>query len=96
MEQERMDLLYKRYCEEEFDKNGVLCAFRPVVPENFNFAYDCVDYIADHQPGRRAMVWCNDKGQERTFTFDDMRRYSMKLSDVSTAPCLLLWNVCTE
>ena len=23
MEQERMDLLYKRYCEEEFDKNGV-------------------------------------------------------------------------
>jgi acetyl-CoA synthetase len=81
MEQERMDLLYKRYCEEEFDKNGVLCAFRPVVPENFNFAYDCVDYIADHQPGRRAMVWCNDKGQERTFTFDDMRRYSNRAAN---------------
>ena len=76
MEQERMDLLYKRYCEEEFDKNGVLCKFQPVVPEDFNFAYDCVDYIAARQPDRRAMVWCDDKGHERTFTFGEMSRYS--------------------
>ena len=76
MEQQRMDLLYQRFCQEEFDKNGVLCKFRPVVPEDFNFAYDCVDYIARHQPDRRAMVWCDDLGHERTFTFGDMSRYS--------------------
>ena len=73
---EKMELLYQKFCKEAFDKNGVLCKFQPVVPENFNFAYDCVDYIADREPERRAMVWCNDKGEERTFTFDDMRRYS--------------------
>ena len=76
MEQQRMDLLYQRFCQEEFDKNGVLCKFRPVVPEDFNFAYDCVDYIARHQPDRRAMVWCDDLGHQRTFTFGDMSRYS--------------------
>ena len=76
MEQQRMDLRYQRFCQEEFDKNGVLCKFRPVVPEDFNFAYDCVDYIARHQPDRRAMVWCDDLGHQRTFTFGDMSRYS--------------------
>ena len=76
MEQQRMDLLYQRFCQEEFDKNGVLCKFRPVVPEDFNFAYDCVDYIARHQPDRRALVWCDDLGHQRTFTFGDMSRYS--------------------
>ena len=69
---ERMDLLYQKFCREEFDENGVLCGFQPVVPENFNFAYDCVDYIAAHEPERRAMVWCDDKGHKRTFTFGDM------------------------
>ncbi len=76
MDQERMDLLYQKFCREEFDKNGVLCKFQPVVPEDFNFAYDCVDYIAARQPDRRAMVWCDDKGHERTFTFGEMSRYS--------------------
>ena len=78
---ERMDLLYQKFCREEFDENGVLCGFQPVVPENFNFAYDCVDYIAAHEPERRAMVWCDDKGHERTFTFGDMSRYSSQTAN---------------
>ena len=78
---ERMDLLYQKFCREEFDEKGVLCKFRPVVPENFNFAYDCVDYIAAHEPDRRAMVWCDDKGHERTFTFGEMSRYSNRTAN---------------
>ena len=81
MEQERMDLLYQKFCREEFDQKGVLTKFTPVVPEDFNFAYDCVDYIADREPGRRAMVWCDDKGRERVFSFDDMRRYSNRTAN---------------
>lgn len=78
---ERMDLLYQKFCREEFDEKGVLCKFRPVVPENFNFAYDCVDYIAAREPDRRAMVWCDDKGHRRTFTFGDMSRYSNRTAN---------------
>ncbi|MEA5011536.1 MAG: AMP-binding protein, partial [Angelakisella sp.] len=78
---EKMELLYKKYCREAFDSHGVLKTFEPVVPENFNFAYDVVDYIAHHEPKRRAMVWCNDEGEEKTFTFDDMRCWSNKTAN---------------
>ena len=78
---EKMELLYKKYCREAFDSHGVLKTFEPVVPEDFNFAYDVVDYIAHHEPKRRAMVWCNDEGEEKTFTFDDMRRWSNKTAN---------------
>ena len=82
MQQEKMELLYQKFCSESFDKNGVLTKWEPVVPEDFNFGYDCVDYIADHQPDRRAMVWCDDKGHERTFTFRDMKEYSNRTANL--------------
>jgi hypothetical protein len=71
-----MENFYKRFCREAFDDNGVLCAFEPVVADNFNFAYDVVDEIARLDPDRRAMVWCNVAGEERTFTFGEMKLYS--------------------
>ena len=36
----------ERFCHETFDEKGKLLTFEPVVPENFNFAYDVVDEIA--------------------------------------------------
>lgn len=68
--------LYKKYCVEEFDRNGVLSKWKPIVPANFNFAYDVVDKIAELEPNRRAMVWTHENGDERTFTFEDMRKKS--------------------
>nr|WP_197714750.1 AMP-binding protein [Maliibacterium massiliense] len=46
------------------------------VPAQFNFAYDVVDEYARLQPEKRAMLWCNEQGEERTFTFADMKRES--------------------
>ena len=43
------------------------------VPEKFNFAYDVVDEYARTEPGRRAMVWCNDEGAEQTVTFAGLK-----------------------
>ena len=78
---EKVELLYQKYCKETFDEKGCLKTWEPVVPENFNFAYDVVDDIADLEPERRAMVWCNDKGEERIFTFDDIRRESNRTAN---------------
>ena len=78
---EKVELLYQKYCKETFDEKGCLKTWEPVVPENFNFAYDVVDAIADLEPERRAMVWCNDKGEERIFTFDDIRRESNRTAN---------------
>jgi acetyl-CoA synthetase len=55
--------------------------FRINTPGNFNFAYDVVDEIAGNEPGKIAMVWCDDKGHEKIFTFGDMKYYSDKAAN---------------
>ena len=50
--------------------------FRLHVPKNFNFAYNIIDEYARLDPAKRAMVWCDDLGEERTFTFGDISRIS--------------------
>lgn len=74
-----------KYCEEEFDRDGSLKSFRVNCPEDFNFAYDIVDVIAEATPDRRAMLWTNEDGEERTFTFEEMKRFSNKAANVFTA-----------
>ncbi len=46
------------------------------VPEHFNFAYDVVDAWAEKDADKRALLWTNEKGEERTFTFGEMKRFS--------------------
>lgn len=41
-------------------------------PENFNFSYDIIDRYAKDCPEKRALVWCDDNGEEKTFTFSDI------------------------
>lgn len=55
--------------------------YRVSTPDNFNYAYDVVDAIAAKTPEARAMVWCNDKGGEATYNFDQMKRYSNKAAN---------------
>jgi acetyl-CoA synthetase len=62
---------------EDFKEN-----YRVKVPENFNFAYDVIDEWAAQQPDKTAMVWCNDHGCERIFTFADMKRLSDKVANL--------------
>lgn len=52
------------------------------VPEKFNFAYDVVDAYAAAEPTRRAMVWCNDEGVEKTVTFADLKAGSDRVAQV--------------
>ena len=58
---------------EDFQKN-----FSIIVPEDFNYAYDIMDAWAAETPERTAMIWTNDKGEERRFTFGDMKHLSDK------------------
>ena len=51
------------------------------IPEHFNFAFDVVDEIARQTPDKIAMVWCDDKGGEATFTFGQMKRFSDKAAN---------------
>ena len=52
--------------------------FHVNVPENFNFGYDVVDEWAATHPDKPALLWTNDKGEKRQFTFADIKRESDK------------------
>jgi len=55
--------------------------FKINVPDNFNFAYDVVDYYAEKTPDKRAIVWCDEKGDYATFTFGQLKEYSDKAAN---------------
>jgi acetyl-CoA synthetase len=61
---------------EDFQEN-----FKILVPENFNFAHDVVDAYARDFPEKIAIVWCDDNGSERIFTFKDLKYYSDKTAN---------------
>ena len=46
------------------------------VPDSFNFGYDVVDAWATEQPEKPALMWTNDKGEHRQFTFGEMKHYT--------------------
>ncbi len=77
--------LHKRYVRETYDEQGLLTDFEVVCPPNFNFGYDVVDDIAQADPARRAMVWCNPEGEEHVFTFADMKKWSDKTANFLAA-----------
>lgn len=56
---------------EDFNENYEL-----IVPENFNFAYDVVDGWAAISPHKRALIWTNDQGACRTYTFGEIKEIS--------------------
>lgn len=76
--------IYKRFCNETVDESGRLLKLTLDYPENFNFGYDVVDAIADETPDKRAIVWCNAEGEERVFSFGDVKKYSNRIANVFT------------
>ncbi len=69
--------LLSRYIKEDFASYEDFKAnFRIDVPERFNFAYDIVDEYARLEPDKTALVWCDDNGGERVFTFADISKLS--------------------
>lgn len=55
------------------------------VPDKFNFAYDVIDEYARLAPEKRAVLWCNDKGEEKIITFGELALLSKKIASVLKA-----------
>ncbi|MCP3135795.1 acyl-CoA synthetase [Pyxidicoccus xibeiensis] len=51
--------------------------FRWERPEHFNFATDVVDRHARERPDALAMLWSDEAGRERRFTWEDLRQHSL-------------------
>ncbi len=76
-------MLLDRYLPRiEFDSYEDFKAnYKVNVPENFNFGFDIVDEWAKQEPDKKALVWCNDHNEEKTFTFSDISKMSSKAAN---------------
>ncbi len=61
---------------EDFKEN-----YRVNVPAYFNFGFDVVDAWAKQDENKKALVWCDDHGNEKIFTFADIMRLSNKTAN---------------
>ena len=76
-------MIINRFCRTDFSSYEDFCAnFKITVPEGFNFAFDVFDEIAKDNPDKTALVWCNDKGEERKFTFSEMSALSAQTANM--------------
>ena len=56
------------------DYDDMVCNFKVKVPDNFNFGYDVVDAWAEEEPSREALLWTDEAGDVRRFTFGELKR----------------------
>ena len=76
---------YQQFVKEAYDENGVLTEFTIQPPKHFNFGYDVVDALAEKEPEKVCMVWCDQEERERFFTFAEMSRLSNQAANVFRA-----------
>ncbi|OQA87777.1 MAG: Acetyl-coenzyme A synthetase [Bacteroidetes bacterium ADurb.Bin234] len=70
-------MLSKYLQQTEFcDFDDFSANYKLLIPENFNFGYDIVDEWAVKEPNKKALLWTNDKGECREFTFGEIKKYS--------------------
>ena len=62
---------YESY--EDFMEN-----FQVQIPERFNFGYDIVDGWAAREPNKPALLWTDEDGHSRQYSFQEIKEYSDK------------------
>lgn len=53
-----------------------------VAPEYYNFAFDVVDKIGKEDRNKLAMIWVNQHGEEKKFTFHDLSKLSNQAANL--------------
>ncbi len=70
-----------KFVESSYDEQGVFNGITFKNDDTFNFAFDCVDAIAEKTPDKLAMMWVGNDKSDRRFTFSDMKKYSAKTAN---------------
>ena len=80
-------MFYEEYltCDMDNGWEAAQKSFSLHIPDNFNFAYDVIDRYAAEAPEAEALVWCDDKGEERIFTFGELAKEINKAANFFTA-----------
>ncbi len=70
------DRIYKKYVDVVENKNGTPTSITFKNIDNFNFAFDLVDELADREPEKLAMLHVSRDHTERRSTFKDIKKAS--------------------
>ena len=74
--------IYNKFCTEVIDGKGNLQKLTLDYPNDFNFGYDVVDAIAEEDPNKKALVWCNTESEEHIFSFAEIKKWSNRYANV--------------
>jgi len=68
---------------EKFDFKHECEQWKWDIPEYYNIGYDCVDKHAEGKnKDKLALLWENEKGETKQFTFGEMKQLSNKFGNV--------------
>ncbi len=73
--------VYERFLTPLEDAGGSLVSLDIHPNQNFNFAYDVVDYLGEIKPNKLAMLWYSNEMVEKRFSFRDMSEMSSKTAN---------------
>lgn len=76
LRQEKTGAIYEEFVNTKVDEKGVLQEIEFKQTEEFNFAFDIVDRLAQKCPNKLAMLHLSEKHEERRFTFREMSERS--------------------
>jgi len=75
------DRIYKKYIDIEENEVGTPLSIKFKNTEKFNFGFDLVDALADREPDKLALLHISRDGEERRFTFKDIKKASNQVAN---------------
>ena len=77
-----MGRIYEKFVTVEEDDQGRLVNLEFHPPENFNFAFDVMDALAEKEPDKKALIWVSKEKKNINFTFEQLREYSSRAANL--------------
>ncbi len=78
---DKSERIYSKYIDIEENQNGTPTSISFKNTEKFNFAFDLVDELAKREPEKLAMLHISREGEERRFTFNDIKKLSNRCAN---------------
>ena len=75
-ERDTKERIYKNYIDIEENEKGTPTSITFKNTDKFNFAFDLVDALAEREPKKLALLHISRDGDERRFTFKDIKKAS--------------------
>ena len=77
-----MEAFYTQFIQETFDETGQITHWAYTYADNYNYSYDAIDPLGERCSNRLAMLWRNDRGEEKRLTFGALKTLSIQAANL--------------